>query len=81
MKLPRDISGTELATKLARYNYSVTRQTGSHIRLTTTYKGPEHHVTIPAHDFLKIGMLNAILSSIASYLEMEKEELINELFG
>ncbi|NYE57789.1 putative RNA binding protein YcfA (HicA-like mRNA interferase family) [Carboxydothermus ferrireducens DSM 11255] len=35
----------------------VTRQTGSHIRLTTTLKG-EHHVTIPLHDPLKIGTLN-----------------------
>ncbi len=35
MRLPRDISGTGLAKLLGRYGYCVTRQTGSHIRLTT----------------------------------------------
>ena len=48
MRLPRDISGYELAKLLSKYGYTVTRQTGSHIRLTTQQKG-EHHVTIPAH--------------------------------
>ncbi len=44
MKLPRDISGTELAKALGRYGYTVTRQTGSHLRLTTQTDG-EHHIT------------------------------------
>ena len=29
--------------------YEVTRQTGSHLRLTTEVNG-EHHITIPNHD-------------------------------
>jgi len=29
MKLPRDISGGELAWKFAKYEYRITRQTGS----------------------------------------------------
>jgi predicted RNA binding protein YcfA (HicA-like mRNA interferase family) len=48
VRLPRDLSGKELATLLGRYGYEVTRQTGSHMRLTTT-RGGEHHVTIPNH--------------------------------
>ena len=52
MKLPREISGEELAKLLKKYGYEITRQTGSHIRLTTTAKG-EHHITIPAHKYLK----------------------------
>ncbi len=36
MKLPRDISGIELAKALARVGYVTTRQTGSHVRLTLT---------------------------------------------
>ncbi len=44
MKLPRDISGDELAKSLESLGYQVTRQTGSHMRLTTT-EGGEHHVT------------------------------------
>ena len=36
MKLPRDLSGEQLAHALARLGYQVTRQTGAHLRLTTT---------------------------------------------
>jgi len=39
MKLPRDISGTDLAKWLGRLGYEITRQTGSHLRLTTTERG------------------------------------------
>jgi predicted RNA binding protein YcfA (HicA-like mRNA interferase family) len=35
MKLPRDITGAELAKALVNLGYHTTRQTGSHIRLTT----------------------------------------------
>ena len=61
MKLPRDISGGELAKLLKKFGYTAVRQSGSHIRLTTFQKG-EHHLTIPQHDPLKIGTLSAILS-------------------
>ena len=47
MKLPRDLGGEELAALLLRYGYHVTRQTGSHMRLTSSLKGKEHHITIP----------------------------------
>lgn len=80
MKLPRDISGTELADLLTRYGYSVTRQTGSHLRLTTQIAG-EHHLTIPAHSSLRIGTLNAILSEVALHLKRDKSDLMRELWG
>jgi len=35
MKLPRNISGAELAGALKKLGYQITRQTGSHLRLTT----------------------------------------------
>jgi predicted RNA binding protein YcfA (HicA-like mRNA interferase family) len=35
MKLPRDVSGADLVKALQRMDYHVTRQTGSHIRLTS----------------------------------------------
>ncbi len=79
MKLPREISGLELAKLLKRYGYEITRQTGSHLRLTTTEKG-EHHITIPAHKYLKIGTLSSILSDIAAHLKIDKADLINNLF-
>ena len=79
MKLPREISGVELAKLLKKYGYQITRQTGSHIRLTTTAKG-DHHITIPAHKYLKIGTLSSILSDIAVHLKIDKSDLITELF-
>jgi predicted RNA binding protein YcfA (HicA-like mRNA interferase family) len=80
MKLPRDVGGEELAALLGRYGYRITRQTGSHMRLTTTAKGFENHVTIPEHKPLKVGTLDHIVNEIAAYLEMEHEELVKELF-
>ncbi len=44
MKLPRDMGGEELAALLGRYGYKIIRQTGSHMRLTSTSKGFEHHI-------------------------------------
>jgi len=35
MKLPRDVSGHDLARALGKYGYEITRQKGSHMRLTT----------------------------------------------
>jgi predicted RNA binding protein YcfA (HicA-like mRNA interferase family) len=80
VKLPRDISGSELAQLLARLGYTVNHQTGSHIRLTTTIKGGEHHVTVPAHNPLKVGTLSAILRSVAEHHALSREELLRKLF-
>ena len=47
MKLPRDLSGDELAKALARLGYIVDRQTGSHIRLSVSgYVQPSFALTI-----------------------------------
>lgn len=80
MKLPRDVGGEELAAHLGRYGYEVTHQTGSHMRLTSSAKGFEHHITIPEHKPLKVGTLDHIVNEVAAYLEMEHEELVKELF-
>ena len=80
MRLPRDIGGVELSKLLVRYGYCVTRQTGSHLRLTT-HSGGEHHITIPVHSFLRIGTLNAILIEVAQHLKRDKTELIQEIWG
>jgi len=80
VKLPRDLSGLKLAKALARLGYEIDHQTGSHIRLMTQRVG-EHHLTIPAHDPLKVGTLNAILRAVAERQAMSREELLRELFG
>lgn len=79
MKLPRDETGISLGRRLTKLGYSITRQTGSHIRLTT-YENGEHHITIPAHRNLKIGTLNSILVDIASHFKISKDELIKKLW-
>jgi predicted RNA binding protein YcfA (HicA-like mRNA interferase family) len=79
-KIPRDISGRELAKLLDRYKYKIVRESGSHIRLVSTYKQIEHKITIPDHQSIKIGTLNNILNDIAEYLNLSKQELIHELF-
>lgn len=80
MKLPRDLSGAQLAKALARVGYSTTRQTGSHLRLTIASPS-EHHVTIPVHDPLKVGTLAAILADVAAHHEISRDELLERLFG
>jgi hypothetical protein len=51
------------------------------MRLTSSLEGTQHHVTVPRHKALKPGTLNHILSGIASYLKMDKDNLVEELFG
>jgi predicted RNA binding protein YcfA (HicA-like mRNA interferase family) len=80
LRLPRDLSGEELAVLLGRYGYEVTRQTGSHMRLTTA-QGGEHHITIPRHESLRVGTLNAILRDVAEHLDIPRQKLLATLFG
>ena len=81
MKLPRDIGGEELANLLSRYGYHVTRQTGSHLRLTVNRGGRSHHITIPKHSTLRTGALAAILRAVAFQIERGRRAVIDELFG
>ena len=80
MKLPRDMSGPDLIRLLAKLGYTVTRQAGSHVRLTTQERG-EHHITIPTHDPLRIGTLATILAAVAAHQGVSRDELLNRLLG
>ena len=79
MRLPRNLSGSDLAHTLRKLGYAITRQTGSHLRLTTHEHG-EHHLTIPQHTLLRIGTLSAILADVASHFEISREQLLVRLF-
>ena len=47
MKLPRDLSGSEVARLLERhYGYRVARTKGSHMTLESVVGGRIHHVTV-----------------------------------
>ena len=78
MKLPRDLSGETLVKALRRLGYEVTRQTGSHMRLTTSERG-EHHVVVPRHDPLRVGTLSAILRDVEQHFQLTREELMARL--
>ena len=67
MKLPRDLSGSDLIAALCRsWGYVKVNQVGSHIILQTQEPTP-HRVAVPAHKALRVGTLNAILWSVANH--------------
>ena len=80
MKLPRSISGKELTKVLRKVGYKVSRQTGSHIRMTIT-KPTQHHITVPNHPSIKVGTLSAIVSDVATHLRIERDVLLDQLFA
>ncbi len=79
-RLPRDVTGAELAKLLEAFGYAVTRQKGSHLRLTTQRRG-EHHVTVPNHDPLRTGTLNGIMKDVAEHVGIARDMVVKQLFG
>lgn len=63
-----------------RLCYVPTRQTGSHMRLTTRERG-EHHVTVPRHDPLRVSTLAGIIGEVAAHFEASRDDIIERLFG
>ena len=52
----------------------------SHVRLT--HAGPpQHHITVPLHDALRVGTLAGIVGDIATALKIGKDDLAQKLFG
>jgi predicted RNA binding protein YcfA (HicA-like mRNA interferase family) len=60
--------------------YQVTRQTGSHLRLTTTERG-QHHVTIPNHDPIKSELCPESSPILLTHFQISRDELMQRLFG
>ena len=80
MKLPRDLSGADLAKGLSKVGYSVTRQTGSHIRLTTL-SPTQHHVTVPARAGIDIVHINqAVQDLLGGQIQMLLTALLTPAF-
>lgn len=78
-KTPRDISGQQLLKALIKYGYEISRQKGSHIRLSKTTGSITHHVTVPDHNPLKLGTLSSILNDVCTFLEIDREELLKNI--
>jgi predicted RNA binding protein YcfA (HicA-like mRNA interferase family) len=79
MRIPRDLTGKELIKALGKLGYEVSRQSGSHIRLTTKRNGT-HHITIPDHRPIKVGTLAGVLADVAAHHQMTRDELLAYLF-
>ncbi len=78
MKLPRDVSGPNLVKALRALGYTVNRQRGSHVRVTTQ-QGGQHHEAIPNHHPIRTGTLSGILKSVAGHHGLTVEELVQKL--
>ena len=76
MKTPRDLSATDLIKHLKKFGYEITRQKGSHIRLSVTIGEVTHHVTIPNHNPLKLGTLLSIVNDVSGFLKIPKTEIL-----
>ena len=79
MKHPRDLSADELVGRLKILGYRVTRQVGSHMRLTTEREG-QHHITIPAHKRLTIGKVDAVLWQLVDHFGLSRKQIEALLF-
>ncbi|MFN9870485.1 MAG: type II toxin-antitoxin system HicA family toxin [Cyanobacteriota bacterium] len=81
MKIPRDLNGADLAKRLAVYGYSITRQSGSHMRLSRQTADGQQHLTIPAHKPMRVGTLRQILKDVASQSGVSLEEVVQAIGG
>jgi len=76
MKLPRDLSGSELIKLLCKHHgYRRVNQEGSHVIIQT--ETPQHHrLAIPDHNPLRIGTLNSILNAVARAKGIAKDQVL-----
>ena len=80
LKLPRDVSGQRRIKALEILWYRPTRQTRSHVQVTTSLDG-EHHITVSLHDPVKAGTVSAIVRDVAAHHGVSRDELIGKRFG
>jgi len=75
MRIPRDLSGMELVKALCRdWDYRVVHQEGSHIILQTDT--PTHQrLSMPSHNPLRVGTLNAIALAPAWFVRARQEDM------
>jgi predicted RNA binding protein YcfA (HicA-like mRNA interferase family) len=79
VRIPRDLNGADLAKQLGQFGYSITRKSGSHMRLTRIDGGQEQHLTIPAHKPLRVGTLRQILKDVADHTHQPLEMILEAL--
>lgn len=79
MKLPRDLSGAAFADVLCRdFGYRKIHQVGSHVILETS-DPRQHRLSVPNHDALRLGTLNALIRAVAAAKGIDKSKLLVRL--
>ena len=51
------------------------------MRLLTTQTNGVHHLTVPRHSPLRVGILAAIVTEVAGHLALTRDEVAARLFG
>jgi predicted RNA binding protein YcfA (HicA-like mRNA interferase family) len=76
VKIPRDLSGREIAKALCKHwDYRQVHQEGSHIILQTDT--PSHQrIPVPDHNTVRIGTLNSILRLVATHKGVDKQNVL-----
>jgi predicted RNA binding protein YcfA (HicA-like mRNA interferase family) len=79
LKLPRDLEGRRLVAALVRHwGYRKVNQVGSHIILQSDGPIP-HRLSVPDHNPLRVGTLNAILRSVSDAKGASRDAIIATL--
>ena len=80
MRIPRDLDARDLIRAMERVGCVFQRPRESHV--TLTHPGPpDHSITVPMHDPLRVGTLNSILKQVGVHLKLTRDELLERLFS
>ena len=79
MKVPRDLSGTQLIKVLCRdWDYLQVHQEGSHVILQTETPGHQR-LAVPNHNPLRVGTLNSIVRAVAAHKGVDRQTVLDSL--
>ena len=79
MKVPRDLSGTQLIKVLCRdWGYRQVHQEGSHVILQTETPGHQR-LSVPNHNPLRVGTLNSLVRAVATHKGVDRQTVLDSL--
>jgi len=79
MRIPRDLSGSDLVSVLCRHwRYVKVNQVGSHIILQTQ-EPTQHRVAVPAHKTLRVGTINSVLRDVSNHKGVDRQAILDSL--
>ncbi len=76
MRIPRDLSGSDLVSVLCRHWGYV--KVGSHIILQTQ-EPTQHRVAVPAHKTLRVGTINSVLRDVSNHKGVDRQAILDSL--